>query len=305
MKLIDEADLQGLGALPPRGLERGAAVTIGMFDGVHRGHRHVLATLRAHGDRLGVPTALVTFDPHPRALLRGSAHAPRLISSLSDRLQLLALTGAVDFAMVLRFDGARAAQSAREFTEGTLLRQLRMKHLVVGENFACGQGRQGTVGFLAQLGASSGFTVDPVPLATVPASCVPSQHPPVRSSSTEARRLIALGDLAGARAVLERAHELSCTVSRCAMGVDRSRVIEVKLPPTMCAPAAADYVGEVRATGSGAAWTPALLRVGRQGQDTVHLVPVDSIEARAGEQLRLRFLDRVARHDAHPDRTYL
>jgi riboflavin kinase/FMN adenylyltransferase len=70
-------------------------VTIGMFDGVHRGHRHVLANLRARGVQLGLPTALVTFDPHPRTVLHPDG-APKLLSSLGDRLRQLEATGAVD-----------------------------------------------------------------------------------------------------------------------------------------------------------------------------------------------------------------
>ncbi|MBO9651326.1 MAG: FAD synthetase family protein [Variovorax sp.] len=276
--------------------------TIGMFDGVHRGHRQVLANLRARGEWSGLPTALITFDPHPRALLRGDRGAPKLLSSLADRLQLLASTGAVDYALVLRFDAERAAQSADEFVSTVLLRRLGMRRLVVGENFACGKNRQGSVAYLADLGLRLGFSVSPVTLDTVPG--VGTSGASVRSSSTEARRLISLGDLAGAGAVLERPHELTGIVTRSLSRVGASRVIEAELPATMCAPAAADYVGEVRPMQPGAGWFPALLHVRGQSGQTVRFEAGLDLEARRGDPLRLRFVDRASGRALIHERTF-
>ena len=83
----------------------GSAVSIGMFDGVHRGHRRVLKLLRQEGRRLRLPTAVVTFDPHPRAVLQPAA-APAMLSTLDDRLSLLEQTGDADYCIVLSFDDA-------------------------------------------------------------------------------------------------------------------------------------------------------------------------------------------------------
>jgi riboflavin kinase/FMN adenylyltransferase len=284
MKLIvDSADFR----LP------GAVVSIGMFDGVHRGHRKVLALLRERGGQLGLPTVVLTFDPHPRAVVRPDA-CPMLLSSFDDRMQLLERSGAVDHCLVLGFDTARSRQSADEFVLGTLVRRLGMRELVVGENFACGHGRQGDVRYLSAHGQRLGFTVAPVRL-----DAVPGTQDAVRSSSTEARRLIQLGDLAGASAVLERPHEMTGTVVR-ATRASRCR-LEAELPPQMCTPAAADYVGAIRKGGS-APWIPALLRVrgGRHSKrHTVHLVADREVHADPGEQMRLRFVDRV-----RPDRSW-
>ena len=187
---------------------KGAVVSIGMFDGVHRGHAKVLRQLRERGEQLGLPTAVVTFDPHPRAVVRPDA-CPRLLSTLDDRMQLLAATGAVDHCLVLRFDRARSQQPADEFVFTTLLQQLGMRALIVGENFACGRGRQGTVDYLSGLGQRLGFAVTGVPLDVVPGT-----GEAVRSSSTEARRLIQSGDLAGASELLQRPHEMTGTITR-------------------------------------------------------------------------------------------
>lgn len=268
-----------------------AVVSIGMFDGVHRGHTKVLRQLRSRGSQLGLPTAVVTFDPHPRAVVRPDAR-PMLLSSLDDRMQLLAATGAVDHCLVLRFDQARRRQPADQFVFTTLVEQLGMLELIVGENFACGRARQGTVSYLATLGLQLGFAVAPVRLDAIPGS-----RDPVHSSSTEARRLIQLGDLAGAAAMLQRPHEMTGTVTRAVIA--SRRVVEAELPMAMCAPAPADYVGAVRRGGTGSSWIPALLQVRGgplSGRRTVHLVADDEVEADPGDLLRMRFVDR-ARHD--------
>lgn len=271
----------------------GAVVSIGMFDGVHRGHAKVLRQLRARGERLGLPTAVVTFDPHPRAVVRPDA-CPRLLSSVDDRIQLLAATEAVDHCLVLRFDEQRSQQDAEAFVRDTLLMQLGMRELIVGENFACGRGRVGTVAYLSALGLALGFSVAPVAL-----DAVPGTQEAVRCSSTEARRLIQIGDLAGASSVLQRPHEMTGTITRASRASRASRRrIDAALASAMCAPAEADYVGAVRRSGSVAPWIPALLQVRddrRSSRRMVRLLAEDEVDASPGDELRIRFVDR-ARH---------
>jgi riboflavin kinase/FMN adenylyltransferase len=266
----------------------GAVVSIGMFDGVHRGHAKVLRQLRARGEQLGLPTAVVTFDPHPRAVVRPDA-CPSLLSSVDDRMQLLAATEAVDHCLVLRFDQERSQQDAEAFVRDTLLTQLGMRELIVGENFACGRGRVGTVAYLSALGLALGFSVAPVSL-----DAVPGTQEAVRCSSTEARRLIQIGDLAGASSVLQRPHEMTGTITR-ASRASRRR-IDAALASAMCAPAAADYVGAVRRSGSVTPWIPALLQVRddrRSSRRIVRLLAEDEMDASPGDQLRIRFVDRA------------
>src|SRR3984885_6085555 len=118
----------------------GSVVSIGMFDGVHRGHRRVLRKLRDQGLTLRLPTVLVTFDPHPLATLRPES-CPPLLSTLEGRMDFLPCPGDVDYCLVLKFDRQRSAESAEAFVRGTLVEKLGMRSLIVGENFACGSGR--------------------------------------------------------------------------------------------------------------------------------------------------------------------
>jgi riboflavin kinase / FMN adenylyltransferase len=259
-----------------------------MFDGVHRGHAKVLAQLRGCGERLALPTTVVTFDPHPRAVVQPGA-CPGLLSSLSDRMQLLSETGAVDRCIVLRFDEERSRQHVDDFVRGTLLSQLGMRELVVGANFSCGHRRVGTVDYLAALGLRLGFGVTPVLLDAVPGSMEA-----VRSSSTEARRLIQLGDLVGASSLLQRPHEMTGRLTR-APGASHLPM-EVSLPSAMCAPAEDDYVGLVRCSGPIAPWIPAVLQVREEPgtrQRIVRLLAEGRMQASPGEELRIRFVDRA------------
>lgn len=267
----------------------GSVVSIGMFDGVHRGHRRVLALLKDLGREQRLPTVVITFDPHPRALLRPDAR-PVLLTSLEDRMQLLASTGSVDYCLVLPFDRQRSSESADDFVQHTLLDGLGMRTLVVGENFACGSKRVGNVGYLRALGASRGFAVLPVPL-----------HQPgegegaIHCSSTETRRLIQAGDIASAAAMLERPHELCGTVLPAGRG---ARVIDIALPDELCMPPNGDYAGAARKKDAGAPWIAATLQVREAGvlsPCTVRLFTEQDAGVASGDVMSLRFLDKMRR----------
>ena len=267
----------------------GSVVSIGMFDGVHRGHRRVLQTLRATGRRLGLPTVVITFDPHPRAVLRPES-APAMLASLEDRIELLTLTGAADHCLVLPFDRRASEESARQFVQHTLVERLRMRALVVGDNFRCGRARAGDITLLRTLGNELGFTVHPVALRSRSDS---TAQPPC--SSTEMRRLIQNGDIAAASAGLARPHEMTGTVSH--LVEQAGRVIEVTLPLGMCTPAADDYTGAVRNKQIASPWIPALLQVRHASglrPKTVRLVASDDVPVVHGDVLALRFLERAS-----------
>jgi riboflavin kinase/FMN adenylyltransferase len=268
---------------------QGAVVSIGMFDGVHRGHRRVLRELREQGRERRLPTVVITFDPHPRAVLRPDAR-PVLLSSLEDRMGLLAMTGSVDYCLVLPFDRQRSGESADDFVQHTLVDGLGMHALVVGENFACGSKRSGTIDYLRGLGASKGFTVLPVPLHETGA-----RKGATHCSSTETRRLIQAGDIASAAAMLERPHELCGTVLPAGLG---ARVMDVALPCDMCTPPSGDYAGAARKKGSGAAWIAATLQVRGSGQPSAHTVRLyteGDAGVASGDLVSLRFLDQMQR----------
>ncbi len=168
----------------------GTAVTIGAYDGVHRGHQAVLAEVRRLADALGLPTVLVTFDRHPAAVVRPES-APKLLTDLDQKLEVLAATGHVDYAVVLTFDERRAAQEAPEFVEELLGGLLRARLVVVGQDFHFGRGRRGTVELLREMGSAFGFEVVGLPLVGVA-----GVEGPV--SSTAVRRRLAEGDVAAA-----------------------------------------------------------------------------------------------------------
>ena len=267
----------------------GAVVSIGMFDGVHRGHRRVLQTLRTTGRRLGLPTVVVTFDPHPRAVLRPET-APAMLASLEDRIELLTLTGAADHCLVLPFDRRASEASAQDFVKHTLVERLRVRALVVGADFCCGRGRAGDIALLRTLGIEFGFEVHPVALRSGSDS---QAQPPC--SSTEMRRLIQSGDIAAASAGLERPHQMTGTVSGNAQRL--GRVIDVTLPHGMCTPAADHYTGAVRNKHVPSAWIPALLQVRHESgpqPKTVRLVASDDVPVVHGDVVAMRFLERVS-----------
>ncbi|MFL6797597.1 MAG: bifunctional riboflavin kinase/FAD synthetase [Xanthobacteraceae bacterium] len=139
----------------------GAVVAIGNFDGVHRGHRAVIAAARARAASLGRPSAALTFEPHPRSFFRPDLPLFRL-SDECNKLRLLAGAG-LDGAVVLRFDAALARLSAADFVAQILVARLRVSGVAIGFDFHFGLNRAGTPDFLRAQGARLGFAVDVVP----------------------------------------------------------------------------------------------------------------------------------------------
>ena len=147
-------------ALAPGALA-GVVVAIGNFDGVHRGHRAVIAAALARARALGRKAAALTFDPHPRTFFRPDLPMFRL-SSERDKMRLLAATG-LDGAVILRFDAALAATSAQDFIARILVGRLGIAGAAIGFDFHFGKDRKGSPAYLAGQGAELGFTVDVVP----------------------------------------------------------------------------------------------------------------------------------------------
>jgi riboflavin kinase / FMN adenylyltransferase len=140
---------------------RGSVVAIGNFDGVHRGHRKVIATAIERGRRLGRPAAALTFEPHPRAFFNPGEKLFRLTDAPT-KLRLLASTG-LDGAIVLTFDAALASLTAEQFVRRILVERFAVSGAVIGFNFYFGMNRAGSPEFLAAEGKKCGFTVDVVP----------------------------------------------------------------------------------------------------------------------------------------------
>jgi riboflavin kinase/FMN adenylyltransferase len=168
------------------------AVSIGSYDGIHLGHRALLERLRAHGERLGGHTVLVTFEPLPREYLSPGDPPPRL-TSLRERWRLLTDMG-IDYLWVLRFDERVRTMSGEAFAEH-LRGQLGAAVVVVGHDFRFGRNGEATVAFLEAAGAEMGFTVDVVPPVIVDGA---------RVSSSRIREALGRGDLRQAERWLGR-----------------------------------------------------------------------------------------------------
>jgi riboflavin kinase/FMN adenylyltransferase len=178
--------------------ERGSAVTIGAYDGVHVGHRHLIAALRAMAAERHLDSVVVTFDRHPATVVRPES-APLLLTDLDQKLELLAATG-VDRTVVVPFDAARANETAEDFVTEVLVGALGSRLVVVGEDFHFGHGRKGNVALLTEMGARYGFDVVGLGLEQDTTGDA--------VSSTRIRRLLAAGDVGAASHLLGRYHQV-------------------------------------------------------------------------------------------------
>ncbi|HEU4648980.1 MAG TPA: bifunctional riboflavin kinase/FAD synthetase [Gemmatimonadales bacterium] len=205
------ADLRPLAELPP--LPNGAVVTVGSFDGVHLGHQAVLAEVARRAHAAGRASVLVTFEPHPLAVVNPGA-APPLLTTAPERREILAQLP-LDYGLFLRFDRRLASLSPEEFVREVLLDRCRMRELVFGYDHGFGRGRSGDVETLRRLGAALGFAVDAVAPVDVAGEPV---------SSGRIRRAVAGGDLATAARLLGRPYAVS---GRVTTGERRGRLLGV------------------------------------------------------------------------------
>jgi riboflavin kinase/FMN adenylyltransferase len=263
-------------------------VTIGNFDGVHRGHLALVERAVVEGRRRGVPVTALTFDPHPAAVLWPDA-VPLALQTVEERVATLRAHGC-DRVEVLSFDAELAALSAERFVEEQLVSRLGAVTVVVGENFRFGAGAVGDVSLLRTLGAELGFTVEAVGLVDLGRGPV---------SSGTIRSLLASGDVEAAQEGLGRPFTLEGEVVR---GDGRGRTIgiptaNVAVGPSRALPA--DGVYACWATPDGEERVPAVVNVGLRPtfagtSRTVeaHLL-VDGAPDLYGRRLRLAFVARV------------
>jgi riboflavin kinase / FMN adenylyltransferase len=180
----------------------GAAITVGTFDGVHRGHQDIVARLGRLAQDRRLTSIVVTFDPHPLEVVNPSA-APPLLTTREEKLDALSRTG-VDVAVVLPFTPALAAMSAERFVDDILLARCQLRALLVGHDHGFGRDRMGDASVLQALGAVRDFSVELV------APVQGSEGHPV--SSTAIRRAVAGGDLSRAADGLGRLYGVCGTV---------------------------------------------------------------------------------------------
>lgn len=182
-------------------------VTIGNFDGVHRGHQHVLAQVTQTARRHNIPAVAVTFDPHPAQVHRPES-APELIMGLQDKLEALGSTG-LDAVLVMKYTLDLAAMTPLEFVRDVLVEGLNAEHVVVGHDLRFGAGNGGDVGTMQELGEKLGFSVQVV--NEFGAGGFPLHHDgdaDRRCSSTWVREALSQGDVVTAAAVLGRPHRM-------------------------------------------------------------------------------------------------
>ncbi len=173
---------------------RGAVVSIGNFDGVHIGHRKVISHVVTRAAEIEAPSMIMTFHPHPVSLLR-PAEAPRLLTTIEQRLDLLRRTG-VDSVAVVPFTHYVSRMSARTFVEKVLVERFGVREVFVGANFRFGEEREGDVEFLNEQGRRFGFTAEAWPTVEYEGEIV---------SSTRIRAAVAGGRVREAGSMLGRA----------------------------------------------------------------------------------------------------
>jgi riboflavin kinase/FMN adenylyltransferase len=220
-------------------LSAGSVLTLGTFDGVHIGHRQILDDLNACALRTGLPGVVVTFTPHPLAIVNPAA-APRLLTPGVERLCELVSAMAPRHAVVIPFSSALAASSPEEFVR-LLVDRYTMRELVVGYDHGLGRGRQGDVSVLRALGRKIGFEVHVVPAK--------NDAQGTAISSTAIRRAVAYGELDAASAMLGRRYSLQGVV---VPGSSRGRgigvpTINLELPKERLLPPDGVYAVRVNA----------------------------------------------------------
>jgi riboflavin kinase / FMN adenylyltransferase len=211
-----------------------SVVTIGVFDGVHRGHQRIVARAVESAAELGLPVVVITFDPHPDEVVRPGTHPPLLVTPRRE-WELLAGLG-VDAILIIPFTLEFSRLGPDEFVRAVLVDRLHAARVVVGENFRFGHKAAGDVELLSELGEKYDFTTEGVPLLT---------ENGVTFSSTGIRAKLADGDVAGAAHDLGRPHRVEGVVVR---GHQRGRALgfptaNLETPQHTAIPADAIYAG--------------------------------------------------------------
>ncbi len=266
-------------------LTQPSVITIGSFDGVHRGHAHLIQTVIAQARAKNAASIVVTLNPHPRLVLRPDSPM-QLLSTLDERVELLTQQG-LDYVVVFPFSQEQAKLRAREFVE-LLRNHLNIVDLVCGPNFALGYKREGTIPVLQDLGQEFGFTVSVVE---------PHHFEDGIISSTRVRDLVANGDVTLAAQLLGRYPMLRGIVVH---GDHRGRELgfptaNLEVPDKKLIPANGIYAVRVRL---GSEWHNGAASVGVRptfggGKRLVEVFILDFARWIYGEELQVYFIERL------------
>jgi riboflavin kinase/FMN adenylyltransferase len=280
---------------PPARAAHPVALTVGNFDGVHLGHRAMIAHVREAAHALGVRACVMTFEPHPREFFT-PALAPTRLTSLREKLEQLAAL-AVDQVLVCRFDHAFARMEPAAFIDAIVDRGLAARYVLVGDDFRFGAGRVGDYDLLSAAGRERGFTVERMPTFALDG---------VRVSSTKVRERLAAGDLERAAALLGRAYSVSGRVVHgeklgVKLGFPTANVrMEHNRPPLM-----GIFVVEV--CGLGGAWRPGVASLGVRPTITSGSPPVLEVHlldfqgSLYGRRIEVRFVCKLRDEEKYPD----
>ena len=273
------------------------ACTIGVFDGVHRGHQRLLAATVAAARQLGGVAAAVTFEPHPRAVL-DPANVPPELTTLDEKRERLMAAG-IDRVVVVNFTREVSEWTAEHFC-ARLLDRFDLQRLVVGPGFALGRDRRGDIDFLRRFGAEHGFRVDTVPAVTDEGDAI---------SSTRIRSALVSGDVELAAGLLGHPYFLDGTVERgdrigWRLGFPTANL---GVEPGKCLPELGIYSTWIRVRGE---WRVAASSIGYRptfGGDRLtveaHLLDFDGDIY--GERVRLAFVHRLREERFYPNEAAL
>jgi riboflavin kinase/FMN adenylyltransferase len=260
------------------------ALTIGNFDGVHRGHQAMLSRLTEAAEDLALPSAVLTFDPHPREFFAPGSAPPR-VSSLRSKLEAFAEFG-VAKTVVARFDSRLAALSPDEFIADVLVRRLDVRWVLVGEDFRFGKGRSGDIATLRA--AAKTFSVEAMRTVAVENE---------RASSTALRRALAAGDFPHAAALVGRPFAISGRVAHGAklgrtLGFPTANIRLRRMPPV-------SGVFAVRVHGVGRGALPGVASVGVRptitdsGEPLLEVFIFDFDQAIYGRRITVEFVHKL------------
>jgi riboflavin kinase / FMN adenylyltransferase len=282
-------------------------VTVGMYDGVHRGHQALIGAAVSRARAMRRPSLLLTFDPHPAEVIRPGSH-PAILTAMDRKAELVADLG-VDAMCVLPFTPEFMRLAPETFTHTVLVEHLHAAEVVVGENFTYGHRAAGTVETLRAEGRRFGFAVEGIPLAHVTAEEDSGEE--VTISSTYIRACVAAGDMASAARALGRPHRVDGVVVR---GDRRGRALgyptaNVETPPFTAIPADGVYAGHLVTRdlrGASGYRFPAAISVGTnptfQGsRRTVEAFLLDYEGDLYGEHVAVEFVQRLRPMAAFPD----
>jgi len=253
------------------------ALAVGVFDGVHIGHHHVLKLLLEAAEARGLKPAVLTFDPHPLSLVAPHL-APRMLTTIDQRIEQFAALG-VELTAVLAFDASVRGMSAEAFIEDILVGRLRAEFIVAGQDFRFGADRSGDLDLLAEMGSVLGFQAVSSPLV--------GGREPV--SSTRIREALDAGDIPAASALLGRNYQL---VGAVVPGVGRGSKFGV-------ATANVDVGRGVYAVLAGVGeLVPAVVNIGVRptfgvGVETVEVHLIDRNVEIVGDAIRIEFVARL------------